>query len=137
MQIFSSAGSTPPVFLAATRGYHMVVEVFKRFFDTNFLIENKFQQTILHMVLKAGYNNKVSNNNNKNHNNNDEDNNKDNKDDNNNNNNSINNNNNNNNISFITDPILTNEVWKGSNPIYLGALVNFYQNSILIRIAVP
>ena len=54
------AGSTPPVFLAATRGYHMVVEVFKRFFDTNFLIENKFQQTILHMVLKAGYNNKVS-----------------------------------------------------------------------------
>ena len=64
MHIFSSAGSTPPVFLAATRGYHMVVEVFKRFFDTNFLIENKFQQTILHMVLKAGYNNKVSNNNN-------------------------------------------------------------------------
>ena len=37
----------------------MVVEVFKRFFDTNFLIENKFQQTILHMVFKAGYNNKV------------------------------------------------------------------------------
>jgi len=36
-----------------------VVEVFKRFFDTNFLIENKFQQTILHMVLKAGYNNKI------------------------------------------------------------------------------
>ena len=55
----SVAGSTPPVFLAATRGYHLVVEVFKRFFDTNFLIENKFQQTILHMVLKAGYNNKV------------------------------------------------------------------------------
>ena len=34
-------------------------QVFKRFFDTNFLIENKFNQTILHMVLKAGYNNKV------------------------------------------------------------------------------
>ena len=61
------------MFLAATRGYHQVVEVkyisdwlsqislqvFKRFFDTNFLIENKFNQTILHMVLKAGYNNKV------------------------------------------------------------------------------
>ena len=37
--------------------YHS--QVFKRFFDTNFLIENKFNQTILHMVLKAGYNNKV------------------------------------------------------------------------------
>ena len=81
-QPFVSSGSTPPVFLAATRGYHQVVEVkcfqtafkkektskmadlypfqvFKRFFDTNFLIENKFNQTILHMVLKAGYNNKV------------------------------------------------------------------------------
>ena len=53
------SGSTPPVFLAATRGYHLVVEVFKRFSDTNFLIENKFSQTILHMVLKAGYNNKI------------------------------------------------------------------------------
>jgi hypothetical protein len=51
--------STPPVFLAATCGYHMVVEVFKQFFDTNFLIENNFQQTILHMVPKAGYDNKV------------------------------------------------------------------------------
>ena len=56
--MFPATGSTPPVFLAATRGYHLVVEIFKRFFDTNFLIENKFQQTILHMVLKAGYNNK-------------------------------------------------------------------------------
>ena len=41
------------MFLAATRGYHLVVEVFKRFNDTNFLIENKFGQTILHMVLKV------------------------------------------------------------------------------------
>jgi hypothetical protein len=32
----------------------MVVEVFKRFFDSNFLIENKFQQTILHMFLRLG-----------------------------------------------------------------------------------
>ena len=47
------------MFLAATRGYHLVVEVFKRFSDTNFLIENKFSQTILHMVFKAGYNNKI------------------------------------------------------------------------------
>ena len=45
--------------LAATRGYHMVLEVFKKFTGTNFLIENKFQQNILHIVLKAGYYNKI------------------------------------------------------------------------------
>ena len=52
-------GSTPGVLLAATRGYHKVVEVFKSFYYTNFLLENKFQQTILHVVLKAGYYNKI------------------------------------------------------------------------------
>ena len=36
-----------------------VVEVFKRHPATNFLISNKFQQTILHIVLKAGYYNKI------------------------------------------------------------------------------
>ena len=36
-----------------------MVEVFKRYFSTNFLLENKFQQTILHVVLKAGYYNKI------------------------------------------------------------------------------
>ena len=46
--------------MASTRGYHLVVDVFKRFSDTNFLIENTFGQTILHMVLKAGYNNKIA-----------------------------------------------------------------------------
>ena len=52
-------GSTPGVLLAATRGYYKVVEVFKNFYYTNFLLENKFQQTILHVVLKAGYYNKI------------------------------------------------------------------------------
>ncbi len=52
-------GSTPSVLLAATRGYHKVVEVFKRYYNTNFLIENKFHQSILHVVLKAGYYNKI------------------------------------------------------------------------------
>ena len=52
-------GSTPPILLAATRGYHKVVEVFKNYYNTNFLLENKFQQTILHVVLKAGYYNKI------------------------------------------------------------------------------
>lgn len=36
-----------------------MVEVFKNFYYTNFLLENKFQQTILHVVLKAGYYNKI------------------------------------------------------------------------------
>ncbi|TRY68237.1 hypothetical protein TCAL_06841 [Tigriopus californicus] len=53
-------GSTPPVLLAATRGYHRVIAVFKQFPLTNFLVENKFQQNILHMVLKAGYYNKIA-----------------------------------------------------------------------------
>ena len=35
------------------------MEVFKNFYYTNFLLENKFQQTILHVVLKAGYYNKI------------------------------------------------------------------------------
>ena len=52
-------GSTPPVLLAATRGYYKVVEIFKKYYNTNFLLENKFQQTILHVVLKAGYYNKI------------------------------------------------------------------------------
>jgi phosphatidylserine decarboxylase len=52
-------GSTPSVSLAATRGYHKVLEVFKKNEKTNFLIENKFKQTILHVVLKAGYYNKI------------------------------------------------------------------------------
>ena len=52
------SGSTPPVLLAAIRGYFLVVEVFKQF-NTDFLVENKFQQSILHVVLKAGYYNKV------------------------------------------------------------------------------
>ena len=52
-------GSTPGVLLAAVRGYYKVVEVFKRYYSTNFLLENKFQQTILHVVLKAGYYNKI------------------------------------------------------------------------------
>ena len=52
-------GSTPSVFLAATRGYYKVIEVFKKNSNTNFLLENKFKQTILHMVLKAGYYNKI------------------------------------------------------------------------------
>ena len=34
--------------------------MFKRNPKTNFLIENKFQQSILHMVLKAGYYNKIA-----------------------------------------------------------------------------
>ncbi|XP_023346076.1 uncharacterized protein LOC111715063 [Eurytemora carolleeae] len=54
----SIAGSTPPVLLAAIRGYFLVVEVFKQF-NTDFLVENKFQQSILHVVLKAGYYNKI------------------------------------------------------------------------------
>ena len=33
--------------------------MFKRYYNTNFLLENKFQQTILHVVLKAGYYNKI------------------------------------------------------------------------------
>ena len=37
-----------------------VIEVFKKYFSTNFLVENKFKQTILHMVLKAGYYNKIA-----------------------------------------------------------------------------
>ena len=37
-----------------------MVEVFKTLFQTDFLVENKFQQNILHIVLKAGYYNKVS-----------------------------------------------------------------------------
>ena len=52
-------GSTPGVLLAATRGYYKVVEAFKRYYNSNFLLENKFQQTILHVVLKAGYYNKI------------------------------------------------------------------------------
>jgi len=52
-------GSTPPVFLAATRGYHKLIEIFKKDPRTNFLLENKFKQTILHMTLKAGYYNKI------------------------------------------------------------------------------
>ena len=36
-----------------------VVDVFKRHPSTNFLISNKFNQTILHIVLKAGYYNKI------------------------------------------------------------------------------
>ena len=47
------------VFQCGPVSWHLKFQVFKRFFDTNFLIENKFNQTILHMVLKAGYNNKV------------------------------------------------------------------------------
>lgn len=52
-------GSTPPVFLAATRGYYKVIQVFKENSHTDFLVVNKFDQTILHMVLKAGYYNKI------------------------------------------------------------------------------
>ena len=52
-------GSTPGVLLAAVRGYYKVVEVFKRYYSSNFLLENKFQQTILHVVLKAGYYKKI------------------------------------------------------------------------------
>lgn len=52
-------GSTPGVLLAATRGYYKVVDVFKGYYSTNFLLENKFQQTILHIVIKAGYYNKI------------------------------------------------------------------------------
>ena len=52
-------GSTPPILLAATRGYFKIVDVFKKYYNTNFLLENKFQQTILHVVLKAGYYNKI------------------------------------------------------------------------------
>ena len=52
-------GSTPGVLLASVRGYYKVVEVFKRYYSSNFLLENKFQQTILHVVLKAGYYNKI------------------------------------------------------------------------------
>ena len=52
-------GSTPPVLLAAIRGYYLVIDVFKMVTNTNFLVENKFQQNILHIVLKAGYYNKV------------------------------------------------------------------------------
>ena len=52
-------GSTPPALLAATRGYHRVIEEFKRKPHTDFLIENKFKQNILHIVLKAGYYNKI------------------------------------------------------------------------------
>ncbi len=37
-----------------------MVEAFKKNVNTNFLIENKFKQTILHMVLKAGYYNKIA-----------------------------------------------------------------------------
>ena len=37
----------------------LVVEIFKTLFQTDFLVENKFQQNILHVVLKAGYYNKV------------------------------------------------------------------------------
>ena len=33
--------------------------MFKQYFQTDFLVENKFQQNILHIVLKAGYYNKV------------------------------------------------------------------------------
>lgn len=53
------SGSTPGVLLAANRGYYRVVEVFKMYFNTNFLVENKFKQTILHILLKAGYYNKI------------------------------------------------------------------------------
>ena len=42
-------GSTPGVLLAAVRGYYKVVEVFKRYYSSNFLLENKFQQMILHI----------------------------------------------------------------------------------------
>ena len=52
-------GSTPPALLAATRGYHLVIEEFKKKPHTDFLIENKFKQNILHIVLKAGYYNKI------------------------------------------------------------------------------
>ena len=52
-------GSTPAVFLAATRGYSKVIAVFKKVEETNFLVENKFEQTVLHVVLKAGYYNKI------------------------------------------------------------------------------
>ena len=52
-------GSTPPVLLAATRGYFKLIEIFKRRPQTDFLIENKFKQNILHIVLKAGYYNKI------------------------------------------------------------------------------
>ena len=52
-------GSTPRVLLAAVRGYYKVVEVFQQYYGSNFLLENKFQQTILHVVLKAGYYNKI------------------------------------------------------------------------------
>ena len=52
-------GSTPPALLAATRGYHKVIEQFKRKPQTDFLVENKFKQNILHIVLKAGYYNKI------------------------------------------------------------------------------
>ena len=55
----SVPGSTPPVILAATRGYYHVIEVFKKIHTTDFMIENKFNQTILHIILKAGYYNKI------------------------------------------------------------------------------
>jgi len=37
----SVPGTTPAVFLAATRGYFMVIELFKKSGKTNFLVENK------------------------------------------------------------------------------------------------
>ena len=37
----------------------MVIEEFKKKPQTDFLIENKFKQNILHIVLKAGYYNKI------------------------------------------------------------------------------
>ena len=53
------SGCPPPVILAAVRGYYKVVEVFKRHEKTNFALKNKSNQNILHLILKAGYFNKI------------------------------------------------------------------------------
>ena len=45
--------------LAATRGYHKIIQVFKSNPKTDFMVENKLKQTMLHMTLKAGYYNKI------------------------------------------------------------------------------
>ena len=50
----------PPVMLAANRGYYKVIKVLKEAEQlTDFESQNKSEQTILHLVLKAGYYSKI------------------------------------------------------------------------------
>ena len=45
--------------MAASRGYHLVLDAFRKVKSTNWTMKNRFDQSILHVTLKTGFYNKI------------------------------------------------------------------------------